>query len=106
MKTAIIDTATSGDNVILTGIPGKRFRIYAYILFSAQNNYLIWKSGSTALSGQMHMSASSSAAIHLGDNWPAGGMPVLQTGVGEDLILYLNGAHNVGGHLTYGEVAV
>lgn len=106
MKTAIIDTATSGDNVILTGIPGKRFRVYAYILFSAQNNYFIWKSGSTALSGQMHMSASSSAAIHLGDNWPAGGMPVLQTEVGENLVLYLNGAHNVGGHLTYGEVAV
>lgn len=106
MKTAIIDTATSGDNVILTGIPGKRFRVYAYILFSASNNYFIWKSSSTALSGQMHMSASSSAAIHLGDNWPAGGMPVLQTGVGENLVLYLNGAHNVGGHLTYGEVAV
>ena len=106
MKTAIIDTATSGDNVILTGIPGKRFRVYAYILFSASNNYFIWKSGSTALSGQMHMSASSSAAIHLGDNWPAGGMPVLQTGVGENLVLYLNGAYNVGGHLTYGEVAV
>lgn len=106
MKTAIIDTATSGDNVILTGIPGKRFRVYAYILFSASNNYFIWKSGSTALSGQMHMSASSSAAIHLGDNWPAGGMPVLQTEVGENLVLYLNGAHNVGGHLTYGEVAV
>ena len=106
MKTAIIDTATSGDNVILTGIPGKRFRVYAYILFSAQNNYFIWKSGSTALSGQMHMSASSSAAIHLGDNWPAGGMPVIQTEVGENLVLYLNGAHNVGGHLTYGEVAV
>jgi hypothetical protein len=52
------------------------------------------------------MSASSSAAIHLGDNWPAGGMPVLQTGVGEDLILYLNGSHVAGGHLTYGEVAV
>jgi hypothetical protein len=31
-------------------------------------------------------------------------MPVLQTGVGESLILYLNGAHIVGGHLTYGEV--
>ena len=106
MKTAIIDTATSGDNVILTGIPGKRFRVYAYILFSESQNYFIWKSNSTALSGQMHMSASSSAAIHLGDNWPAGGMPVLQTEVGENLVLYLNGAHNVGGHLTYGEVAV
>ena len=104
MKTAVIDTATIGDNVILAGIPGKRFHVYAYILFSSANNYFIWKSGSTALSGQMHMSASSSAAIHLGDNWPSGGMPVLQTGVGEDLILYLNGAHNVGGHLTYGEV--
>jgi hypothetical protein len=104
MKTAIIDASTSGNNVILSGIPGKRFRVYAYILFSAQNNYFIWKSGATALSGQLHMSASSSAAIHLGDNWPSGGMPVLQTGVGEDLILYSNGAHIVGGHLTYGEV--
>jgi hypothetical protein len=104
MKTAIIDTSTSGNNVILSGIPGKRLRVYAYILFSASNNYFIWKSGSTALSGQMHMGASSNAAIHLGDNWPAGGMPVLQTGVGEDLVLYSNGAQIAGGHITYGEV--
>ena len=106
MKTAIIDVSTSGNTVILSGIPGQRFRVYAYILFSAANNYFIWKSGTTALSGQLHMSASSSAAIHLGDNWPAGGMPVLQTGVGEDLILYLHGSHVAGGHFTYGEVAV
>lgn len=104
MKTAIIDTTTIGDNVILTGIPGKRFRVYAYILFSESQNYFIWKSGATALSGQMHMPAGGNAAIHLGDNWPSGGMPVLQTGVGEDLVLYLNGAHHAGGHITYGEV--
>jgi hypothetical protein len=106
MKTAIIDANTSGNYVVLTGIPGKRFRVYAYILFTAANNYFIWKSGATALSGQLHMSASSSAAVHLGDNWPGGGMPVLQTGDGEDLILYLNGSHVVGGHITYQEMSV
>lgn len=106
MKTAIIDTTTAGDNVILTGIPGKRFRIYAYILFSESQNYFIWKSGTTPLSGQMHMTAGSNAAIHLGDQWPAGGMPVLQTNIGDDFVIYLNGAHHAGGHITYGEVAV
>jgi hypothetical protein len=106
MKTAIIDITAAGNNVILAGIPGKRFRVYAYILFSSANNYFIWKSGSTALSGQMHMAASSNAAIHLGDNWPAGGMPVLQTASGEDLVLYMLNAQVGGGHITYGEVAV
>ena len=104
MKTAIIDISTSGNNVILSGIPGKRFRVYAYILFSSSQNYFIWKSGSTALSGQMHMPAGGNAAIHLGDNWPAGGMPVLQTATGEDLVLYMNNAQIGGGHITYGEV--
>ena len=106
MKTAVIDITSAGNNVILSSILGKRFRVYAYILFSSANNYFIWKSGSTALSGQMHMAASSNPAIHLGDNWPAGGMPVLQTAVGEDLVLYMDGAHIGGGHLTYGEVLV
>lgn len=106
MKTAIIDTATAGDNIIVAGVAGKILRVYGYILFSAQANYMIWKSGSTPISGQMHMSASSSAAMHLGDNWPAGGMPVLSTAAGEGLVLYLNAAHVVGGHITYGEISV
>jgi hypothetical protein len=61
-----------------------------------------WFSASTAISGKMHMAANGNIAIHLGDNWPSGGLPVLQTTAGEDLILTTtNTTGIIGGHLTY-----
>jgi hypothetical protein len=48
------------------------------------------------------MGANGNIAIHLGDNWPSGGLPVLQTIAGEDLILTTTSTAGViGGHLTY-----
>jgi hypothetical protein len=104
MKTAIIAAALAGDNIILTGTPGKKIRVLGYMVCFSTNSTAIWKSGSTAISGTMHVSSGANITMHLGDNWASGGLPVLETGVGEDLILSLGGAHTVGGHLTYYEV--
>ncbi len=53
----------------------------------------------------MHMGANGNIAIHLGDNWPSGGLPVLETAAGESLNLTVAGTTPViGGHLTYYEV--
>ncbi|CAB4160647.1 hypothetical protein UFOVP731_8 [uncultured Caudovirales phage] len=106
MKTAIISATLSGDNVILSGTPGKRIRVLAYTVSFSTNNTAQWKSGSTLISGLMHFASGGNIAIHLGDNWPSGGLPVLQTEAGEDLILNLGGAITAGGHLTYVEVMV
>lgn len=106
MKTAAISTTAAGDTVILTGTPGKRIRVLAYIVAISNNNHIQWKSGATAISGEMHMSGGSSMAIHMGDNWPGGGLPVLITEPGESLVLNVGGAVTVGGHLTYMESTV
>lgn len=106
MKTAIINSTTAGDQVILPGVVGKRIRVLAYILAISNNNHVQWKSGSTAISGEMHMTGGSSMAIHMGDQWPGGGLPVLMTEPGEALVLNVGGAVTVGGHLTYMESTV
>jgi hypothetical protein len=106
MLTAAVDTAAAGPTVIVAGKTNRRIRVLAYIVTSHMSNYVVWKSGTTALSGQMHMSAGNNIAIHLGDLWQSGGLPVLQTAPGEDLVLYLDQAQVVGGHVTYVEVPV
>jgi hypothetical protein len=48
------------------------------------------------------MGANGNIAIHLGDNWPSGGLPVLQTADSENLVLTTtNTSGIIGGHLTY-----
>lgn len=106
MKMAIVSASTAGDHTIIPAIAGKKIRVLAYIITSHQNNFVVWKSGSTAISGELHMPGGGNLAIHLGDNWPSGGLPVLQTGAGEALVLDLDQSHVIGGHLTYVEVAV
>jgi hypothetical protein len=102
MNTAIISTTGNASTVVITGVAGKRIRVLAYTMSSSTTAEAQWFSATTALSGKMHMGANGNIAIHLGDNWPSGGLPVLQTIVGEDLILTTtNTAGVIGGHLTY-----
>jgi hypothetical protein len=106
MKTAII-SGTTGTTEVIAGVSGKRLRVLAYTVSSSVASELTWKSGSTAISGTMHMGAYGNIAINLGNNWPSGGLPVLQTNAGESLNLTVAGTSPViGGHLTYVEVMV
>jgi hypothetical protein len=106
MKTAII-SATTGTTEVIAGVSGKKLRILAYTFSASANAEVTWKSGATAISGVMHIGATGNIAIHLGDNWPSGGLPVLQTEVGESLNLTVGGGSpTIGGHLTYVEVMV
>ena len=106
MLTAAVATAAAGPTVIVAGKANRRIRVLGYIVTSHLSNYIVWKSGTTALSGQMHMAAGSNIALHLGDLWQSGGLPVLQTAPGEDLVIDLDVAQVVGGHVTYVEVPV
>lgn len=106
MKTAIISASTAGNTTVIAGIPGKQIRVFSYILTSHLNNFVIWKSGSTAISGEMHMPGGGNISTYLGSNWPSGGLPALQTATGEALIIQLDQSHVVGGHLTYQEISV
>jgi hypothetical protein len=107
MNTAIISTTGNASTVVITGVTGKRIRVLAYTMNSSTTAETQWFSATTAISGKMHMGANGNIAIHLGHNWPSGGLPVLQTNSGEDLILTTtNTAGIIGGHLTYVMVAV
>jgi hypothetical protein len=102
MNTGIISTTGNASNVIVSGVAGRRIKVLAYTVSASTSAEVRWFSGATALSGVMHMGANGHIAIHLGDNWPSGGLPVLQTALGEDLILTTtNTAGIIGGHLTY-----
>lgn len=104
MKTAIIAASSSGPNVVVTGTAGKRIRVLAYLLTSDNPNFVVWKSGTTDISGQLHMVQGGNIAVHLGESYPGGGLPVLQTNAGEDLVIDLDASQMIGGHLTYCEV--
>jgi len=101
MKSVVISANTAGDNTIITGVTGKAIRVLGYMITSANNNMLIWKSGSTAISGELHIPTSGNLSVQFGDNWPSGASFALQTNSGESLILTLDSAHMVGGHITY-----
>lgn len=101
MNVIKVTTSTIGDNVVLPGVANKKIRVLAYMITSIAQNYVVWKSGSTAISGNVYMPAYGNIVIHMGDLWPAGGLPVLETAIGEDLVISLNAGTAIGGHLTY-----
>ena len=107
MNTAIISTTGNASTVVIAGVAEKRIRVLAYTMSSSTAAEAQWFSATTAISGKMHMGANGNIAIHLGDNWPSGGLPVLQTATGEGLILTTTNTSGVlGGHLTYVTVNV
>lgn len=101
MNTIKVNTSTIGDNIVLPGIANKKIRVLAYLLTSVAQNYIVWKSGSNDISGNIYIGAYGNLAIHMGDLWPSGGLPVLETAIGESLVISLNAGTAIGGHLTY-----
>jgi hypothetical protein len=105
MKYLSINATSVGDNVVLSAsvYPNMCYMVVSYTLLSDADVTITWKSGSTALSGGMPILAS--GGVSATSNFLAGaiGSPIglfktLQAG--EDLILNLSGAANVGGHIS------
>lgn len=91
---AVISAAASGANEIVGAVAGKRIVVLSYTLIPAGDVTATWKSDSTAISGAM----SRTTASVLTASHSAG---VLQTAVGEALVLTLGGAVQTSGHVTY-----
>lgn len=87
-----IDVSGPGDVVLIAGVPGKRIRVFqAALTFDGPEVTAIFKSDDTALTGRMVFYPG--GAITLGmtrRRW-------LMTGEGEDLIVNLSEAVQVGG---------
>lgn len=105
MKYAKIDLAGTGDEVVITGVAGKKFRVLDYAITSPNNATIQWKSGGgSQLSGTMHISANGSIVAVGGYQTPAGMFGLMETVSGESLLI--DSSHACGGHLTYQEIGV
>ena len=96
-KYAKIDVASAGDNTIVAAVAGKKIRVLQYALVVGAATTVIWKSGSTAISGDMSFDANS------GISSPFSPVGLFETAAGEALVLNLSAANPVSGHLVYVE---
>lgn len=102
MKYAVINHSTDGDNEIVAAVSNKRIKVLQYVISSDQNVDVAFKSGSsTELTGPLHLVAHGHIHAAYGSNTPAGLVAVFETAVGQALVMDINGAKTVGGHITY-----
>lgn len=96
---AKVAASLSGDNSVVTGTIGKRIWVLSYVVVAGAAVSAKWKSGAgTDLSGAMPLAAN--GGISAPPIAPAQGSYFV-TALGEDLVLNLSAAINVGGHMSY-----
>lgn len=96
-KYADIDVASAGDNTIVAAVTGKKIRVLQYALVVSAATTVIWKSGTTAITGDMSFAANGGISSSFS---PSG---LFETAAGEALVLYLSASNPVSGHLVYAE---
>lgn len=102
MKYASISVGSSGDNTLIAAVANKRIRVIHYTLGCDQNADAYFKSGaSTTLTGKIYFAASTSFSAGYGAVTPIGLVGMFETNIGEALVLNINGAKTVSGHITY-----
>lgn len=95
-----IDVNASGDNIILAGITGKVIRILELYLVASVGMNLKLKSGSgLSLTGFMALLANQ--ILHLSSTQP--GYHHLECAVGQDFVINLPGADQIGGFVVYAQ---
>lgn len=99
-KRAAISASANGDNTLIAAMPGKRIRVFQYLLMAASNVTVRFESnaGGTALSGVMSIAGNGGQA----PPWcPPGCM---ETDSGHLLNLELSSGVQVSGWIIYAEV--
>lgn len=99
---AKIDTAISGDNIIVPAISGKKIQVISLTIQSHFKINVVFKSNTTALSGTMLLEEKTCWSTSIAA--PSTNMTmnaVMQTASGEALVLNLDAEKYVGGFLTY-----
>jgi hypothetical protein len=98
IKFAPISASTSGDNVIVAAVTGKKIKVISVVLVASGVVSVTWKSATTNLSGAMPLVANSGFSLPTSPN-----INYFETAVGEVLNLNLSSAVLVAGHLGYYE---
>lgn len=97
-KIVAINENTAADHTLVTALPGVSIVVYyVWIQSGATGQDLTWKSGSNAISGVISIAANTEW------EFKNSGAPVLQTNVGEALVLTLGAAQDIDGWLIYME---
>ena len=99
-KSAVIDTATSGDTTLVAAVSGKKIRVLSCFLMAAGTVNVRFESGTggTALTGQMNLVANTGFVL------PFNPIGWFETAASTLLNLELSAAISVDGSLTYVEV--
>lgn len=107
VKYAVINASASGNNTIISAVTGKKIRVLGYTHTASTAVIVTWKSGTTtAISGPMHFATDGSRQGISGAGTFMAEYGVMETAVGEALVISLSGVATVGGHLIYREVQV
>lgn len=70
LSEAIIDTNTTGDNTLISATVGQTSRVFKVFLVSSAATTIIWKDGTTGLTGAITVAAGGSFVLDLdGDPW-------------------------------------
>ena len=102
MKYAVVNSSASGDNTVIAAVDNKRIRVIHYTLGCDQNVDVFFKSGaSTSITGKIYFAASHSFSAGYGAITPIGMVGMFETNIGEALVMNINGAKTVSGHMTY-----
>ena len=90
-KRAVIDISTATTTAIVAAVSGKRIVVVNLVIYVGSGQTIVWKSGTTALSGPI------GASYTAGDAYDG----LIETVAGEALNLTTTAAAVVAGHLTY-----
>lgn len=99
VKHALIDANSSGNNLVVAAVTGKRILVLAYNYVSNGAVNAHWRSASTAITGPMYMDGAAKGKV-----CPYNPKGWCKTAVGEALNLNLSAAVAVGGEITYAEI--
>jgi hypothetical protein len=95
-QTVAVNASSAGPNLIVAGVPGGSIRVLSYVLAGVGPVTLTWESsGGMLLSGPMIFPGTVSIAVPYN---PVGQFSTLP---GESLMLFLDSASQVGGHITF-----
>ena len=101
LKTAIIQTNTSGNTQVVAAIPGHQIRVVCFVVTASSNENVKFRSNSTDLTGFLYLATHGSCTNPGPVQTPAGLLYQFQTEAGEALNIFLTGTSDVGGYVVY-----
>ncbi len=93
---ASIDT-TASDTTLVTGVAGKRTRVWQMFFVQSLDSNVTFKSGSTALTGALSLTAFGTLML------PFSTHPWFTTGLGEDFVLNQSASAQISGRIYYSQ---